>query len=329
MKFAALGRTRWLLDGARQCMRRHSLVLVGTAPPAPEYACGEEDFAALAREAGCPFFAATRLTAEHAALLAASGADVAISVNWPVVMPPAMLAACRHGVLNAHAGDLPRFRGNATPNWAILAAEPRLVLTVHRMDDGIDSGPLLVQREFPLLPTTYVADVYDFLGTAIPELFVEALDGLEAGTLTARVQRGQGALRCLPRMPRDHEIDWTRPAELIARQIRASAEPFSGAFTFLQGERLTVWKAAVGGASDALLGTPGQVVARYASGDVSVLTGNGVLLLQEVSGDDGRRQLPSAVITTTRTRLGLAVADELAALRRRVASLESMLQRYG
>jgi UDP-4-amino-4-deoxy-L-arabinose formyltransferase/UDP-glucuronic acid dehydrogenase (UDP-4-keto-hexauronic acid decarboxylating) len=329
MKFAVLGRTRWLLDAARRCRARHELVLVGTAPAAAEYAGGEEDFAALAREAGCAFFTATRLAAEHHAMLARSGADVALSVNWPVLIPASMLDVCRHGVLNAHAGDLPRFRGNATPNWAILSGEPYLVLTVHRMDEGLDSGPILAQRSFALQPTTYVADVYDFLGTAIPDLFAQTLDGLEARTIAAVAQPAVEPLRCLPRTPRDHAIDWGLPAELLARLVRASAEPFSGAYTHHAGRRLTVWRARAEAARGRLLGSPGQVTHRSPAGEVTVLTGDGLLVLEEVGYDDGRRQPAGAVITSTRTRLGLVVADELADLRKRVEALESMVQRFG
>src|SRR5690606_22857566 len=99
------------------------------------------------------------------------GAQVAISVNWPSLIGPAMRAVFKYGVVNAHAGDLPRYRGNACPNWAILAGEERIHVTLHRMGDGIDDGPILLQRSMPLAPQTYVTDVYRFLGDAIPEMF--------------------------------------------------------------------------------------------------------------------------------------------------------------
>ena len=127
MKFAALGRTQWLYDAIRLCADRgHRVVLIGTAPAAPEYRVTEADFIRLARELGCPSWCDAAINrASCAAMAKASGAEVAISVNWPVRIGEPMLRLFPHGIINAHAGDLPRFQGNAAPNWAILAGERR------------------------------------------------------------------------------------------------------------------------------------------------------------------------------------------------------------
>ena len=243
MKVAALGRTRWLYGAIEELRARgHEIVAIATAAAAPEYDVREDAFEALARELDCAFSADLAAGIDT---IRRSGADVAISVNWLTLVPQELLDAIPHGVLNGHPGDLPRYRGNAAPNWAILAGESEVVATVHRMDAGLDSGPVLLRRAFPIDDSTYIGEIYAFLDAAFPALFAEAIDGLERGTLTAVVQSDNSAdsLRGLPRLPRDSELDWTQPAELLARLVRASAEPFAGAYTWVGTRRLTVWRA--------------------------------------------------------------------------------------
>src|SRR3954464_12292154 len=130
-----------LYTGIEACVSAgHEPRLIATAPAAPEYDVVERDFERLAGELGCPYFCDTRLDGpDRLELLQRAGADVAISVNWPTVIGSAARSPFAHGVLNAHAGDLPRYRGNACPNWAILQGEDRVVVTVHVMADELDA----------------------------------------------------------------------------------------------------------------------------------------------------------------------------------------------
>lgn len=329
MRFAALGRTEWLLASVRACTAHgHEPALVVSAPAEIHYAVGEDEFAAVARELGCPFLSTRDLGSEeaHEALVAA-GADVAISVNWPTLIGPATRGFFPHGVVNAHAGDLPRFRGNAAPNWAIIAGEPRVVLTLHTMDDGLDSGPMLLKQALELGPRVTVGDVYAWLATAIPAGFAAVLDGIASAALVPQPQPGDPALslRGLPRLPRDSELDWTRTGDDLDRLVRASSEPLAGATTWLGDRRLRVWRARPEAAAAPLLGTPGQVAELRADGSVAVLTGNGLLVLEEVSLDDGPRVPACAVIRSLRTRLGTDATQELLHLRARIAKLERRL----
>jgi methionyl-tRNA formyltransferase len=326
VRVAALGRTRMLLDAIRAVSESgHQVVLVASAPEAGGDPVTPAAFRAVAEELGCTYVDSPSLdAADGDASLRAAAADVAISVNWPTVIPPQALAAFPHGVLNAHAGDLPRFRGNATPNWAILAGEPEVVVTIHRMDEGLDSGPILCQRRFPLDDSTYVGDVYAFSERVVPEMFMEALDGLEQGTLAAMPQPSDPAarLRCLPRMPQDGWIDWSRDAVSLARLVRASAEPFAGAFTSLGTQRLVVWRAHAEELAYAHLGVPGQVAEVRATGEVAVLTGDGILVLERVQAEEQPAGGPPAeLLRSTRMRLGVSVPallDRLDELERRL-----------
>lgn len=317
MKLAVLGRTAWLYDAVTQLRERgHEIVAVATAPAAPEYRVTERDFESLAAELGCPFSLGTDAMASASAT---APADAVISVNWLTRVPPQFLDRFEHGVLNGHPGALPRFRGNAAPNWAIIAGDPEIVATVHRMDPGLDSGPILAQRSLRVSDTTYIGDVYAFLDDAFPSLFAEVVEGLEAGTLKARPQDPSHALRAYPRLPRDGELDWNHSADELARVVRASAEPFAGAYSWLDTERVTIWRAHHEPLQEPSLGTPGQVAeVRRQTGEVAVLTGKGLLVLEEVERN-GRRAAASELLRSARLRFGLDTA----------ALLERLAQRGG
>jgi methionyl-tRNA formyltransferase len=332
MKFAALGRTLWLFDGIRLAAERgHEPVLVGTCPAAPEYTVAERDFKALARKLGVPFFCDPAINKpKYLALAQKSGAEVAISVNWLTLIGAKMLGAFKHGVVNAHAGDLPRYRGNAAPNWAILNGEKEVAVTLHRMVEELDAGPIFLQRRFPLGPDIYIGEVYEFMNANIPGMFAELLDGLASGSLVPREQPKDPALalRCLPRRPEDGLIDWRRPAEEITRLVRASAEPFAGAYTCLDGRRLVVWRARTGRLPFPHLGVPGQVIeVCQEEGEVLILTGDDLLVLEEVALEGGKRLRAAEVIRSGRARLGLDLEADNVSLRERVERLEAALTR--
>jgi methionyl-tRNA formyltransferase len=329
VKVAVLGRTR-VLSAAAQALHEHGheAVLV-VAPDGPRHTANTALMCDLARALSCPFLGASDLSAPATvAALRDSGAEVAVSVDWPTIVPAPVLDLFAHGVLNAHAGDLPRYRGNATIAWAILAGEPRVVVTIHRMDAGLDTGPVLAKRASDLDESTYVGELYARSEQAVAELFVEVLDGLAAGTLRAVAQPEQpeAGLRCFPRTPADGWIDWSQEAVVLARLVRASAEPFAGAFTALGTQRLTIWRARPEQLSYGWLGVPGQVAElRPDTGEVAVLTGAGVLVLERVQLP-GRPAVAAAdVLTSTRLRLGLQVPTVLDDLARRVAALEQRL----
>ena len=331
MRVAALGRTHWLYDSIVALDKAgHEVVLIGTSTAAPEYMVGEKDFEELAARLGCPYFCDASINrAEHVELARSLAAEAAISVNWPTLIGEEMMAAFKHGIVNAHAGDLPRFRGNACPNWAILNGEDKVVLTLHQMIADLDAGPIVLKRSLPLTETTYIGDVYRFLERAIPEAYVEAIAGLDSGSLTPTEQSLDPAhsLRCFPRTPEDGGIDWNRPATDIAKLVRASAEPFAGAFAQLTGERLTIWRARAEKLPYPSLGVNGQVVRVDTDrGEAWILCDEGVLVLEQVELE-GKRGGATEFIRSTRTRLaaGDPVATQLQAMNSRIEALERLM----
>ena len=214
MKIAVLGRTHWLSDAAARLLDAgHELTLVATAPAAPEYRAVEEDFRALAARAGASFALDE---------IPETDAELAVSVNWPQVLGRDVIDRFPRGIVNAHAGDLPRYRGNAAPNWAIINGEQEVVLTLHLMDEGLDSGPVLAKWRFPLGARTTIGDVYAWLDATIPAAFLEVVDGLAAGTIEPRPQPQDPALalRVPRRRPEDSELRWGSRATELDRVVR-------------------------------------------------------------------------------------------------------------
>jgi methionyl-tRNA formyltransferase len=309
MRVAALGRTALLVNTIRRLTAvGHDIVSIVTCQAAPEYGVREEHFEALAQEVDAEFLLTQTINGPEAiALLARGHADVAVSVNWISIVHEEACSIFPHGILNAHAGELPRYRGNAPVAWAILQGESRVGISIHRMTPGeLDSGPIIRMDFFPLSETTYVGHVYQHLERRVPELFVEALAGLAAGTIVPCPQPMDPAkaLRCYPRRPEDAFIDWRQSTKAIERLVRASAEPFSGAYTLFQGDRLIIWRARGEAWPCPSLSIPGQVVSRDGrTGEVGVATADGIIVMEEV-GRQTTRCAPATLIKSLRDRLG-------------------------
>lgn len=331
MDLLILGRTEILYDAAVRLARRHRIKAIVTAAAAPEYSRTADDFQALAAELGCPFLLAKGVGPKVLEFMRASGAELAVSLNWVSVVGQEVLGLFPRGVLNAHFGDLPSYRGNAVINWALLRHEPRVVLTVHQMAaDDVDAGDLLVQRAVPLAPTTTIADIVETARGEVPGMFEEAVDGLAAGTLVPRPQAtvDRPAFRCYPRLPVDSKIDWRAAAVDIDALVRASTHPYSGAYCFLRDgdelQKLFVWSSRVVAEATPDVGSPGHVLRNDpATGESWVMTGRGILALRRVQVDGRPEELePGKAWRSIRVRLDLDLHDEVRRLAARLAALE-------
>lgn len=311
MRVAILGRSNLLLRTARLLhIHGHEIGLVGTCRAEAFYRPDETAFEAFADEVGAPFFNDARINSpERVADLRMSHCEVAVSINWLTILREAACTAFPRGVLNAHAGDLPRFRGNACPNWAILVGEPHVGLCIHQMEPGeLDSGPVFLRDRYPLETNTYIEDIYAWLERRVPEMFRETLDRLDRGTIEPipQPQDPKVALRCYPRRPDDARLSWDTDAGTISRLVRASSRPFDGAYCFLEGERrVTVWRASIAVPDTPFLAAPGQVLGADAQGCPLIACSNGAIRLEdiEVEGEEGHGAAQAAILKKLRQRL--------------------------
>jgi len=331
MKTAAIGRTNVLLRTIRTIVSHgHEVSLVVTTDPAEFYAADVSDFQSITDDVDATFVrtddvndGAIRSRVED------ENIQVGVSVNWKELIGDRLIDAFEHGILNYHAGDLPRYRGNAAMNWALINGEQAVTHTLHFMTRELDAGPIARQRRMPISRETRLADIYRFAEDHVPKMVTEVLDDLEAGSLEPRPQSDdpEDVLRCFPRRPEDSKLNWERSAEHLDRIVRASSEPLFGAYTYFQGQKLRVWRAHAEYPEFEWLGTPGQIADRRPdTGDVAVCTGEGFLVLETVEPEDGKRQSAADWITSARARLGHDRDSEISRLRERIAQLESKIE---
>ena len=299
----AIGRSRLLHDSVEHLAAAgHRFAAIVTAPPSPEYDVGPAEFAVLADRLGCELFVVEKggVPKEVAAAVERHRPAAGISVNWQYVLPGPFLDLFPHGLLNLHLGNLPDYKGNATVNWSILNGENEIHANVHRMAVELDAGDVIARTPIPLDDTTYVGDVLARARELAPELFREALDRLAEDPAACVVPGSTAGLRCYPRLPEDGLLDWSRPAWEVARLVRASSRPYPGAYSFLGGRRVTVWRAAVADRTD-FLAVPGHVLGPGPGSTLLVACGDGALELQEVTvGDDAVE--PGALTRSIRAR---------------------------
>lgn len=308
-RVAVLGRTRWLLDAASSIAERgHQIAIVWTSKPETFYGVDEESFRRLAADVGARF--ETGHIGSRSNLietLTESDCELAVSVNWPSVLPADVLNVFPKGILNAHAGDLPRYRGNACPNWAILNGEEAIGLCIHLMAAELDAGPIVLRDTLSIGNNTYITDVYEWLDKQIPQMLADAVDGLVSGRLVPQPQPDDPSLslRCYPRRPEDSKIDWSWQRQHLLRVIRASSRPFEGAFTTLEGQRkVVIWRAEPEDPPGSFCAVPGQICFR-AGEDPIVAAGDGMIRLTEVdvAGVSAAEEAKRLLCSSLRARL--------------------------
>ncbi len=211
--------------------------------------------------------------------------DVIVVVAFGQILSRQVLDIPRFGCVNVHASLLPKYRGAAPIQWAILDGETCTGVTTMLMDEGIDTGDMLEKMEVPIAPDETGGSLHDKLSRAGAELIRSTLRRLEAGTLVPEPQTEEGT--CYARMLTKTmgDIDWNMDAAAIERLIRG-LNPWPSAYTHLDGRTLKIWKAQVREGNPE--GVCGQIV-ETGRDSISVKTGNGVLVLQEVQLEGKKR----------------------------------------
>jgi methionyl-tRNA formyltransferase len=247
----------------------------------------ETAVAGVARSLGLPLLEVETVRAgEGFDAIHDANPDVLVVVAYGEILPESVLALPRLMPVNVHFSLLPALRGAAPVQRAILNGLLRTGVTTMRMDAGMDTGPILLQRPVPIGAEEDAGGLGHRLADIGGELLVETLDRLAAGTLTERPQ-DEAAATIAPKLtPQDERIDWHGPADEIARRVRALS-PAPGASTTVGGSRLKVYR--VSPAGDLWPGAaPGQL--RLGGDGPLVATGRGALRLDEVQAE-GRRRL--------------------------------------
>ena len=263
-------------------------VLVATHRDSPDEARWFPSVAELAKSAGIePVVMENPLDPSAISRVRSASPDLIFSFYYRRVLPEEMLAAARLGAYNVHGSLLPKFRGRAPVNWAVLKGETRTGATLHVMTERADRGPVVDQEPVPIGPDDTAYEVQRRVTAAAVAVLGRQLEALEAGTARATPQDESKASRFGRRTPEDGRIDWSRPAKEVHDLVRAVTHPYPGAFTDIFGGRTFVWRTRLPGLAghDTF---PGQV--RAEDGRIHVACGDDryveLLALQRDAGPE-------------------------------------------
>ncbi len=265
----------------------HEVCLAVTQPDKPKGRGKEMQFTPVKEAAmrhGIPVFQPQRVrTPQCVEYLKSVQADVCVVVAFGQILPKEILKMTPYGCINVHASLLPKYRGAAPIQWAILAGEQVTGVTTMQMDEGLDTGDMLLKAEVPITPEETAETLHDKLAKAGARLAAETLKALEAGTLCP-VKQGESPTPYAKMLDKEMgNIDWGRPAVQIERLVR-SLNSWPSAYTCWNKKVVKIWKARV--KSEETGNTmeqakPGTVL-KVGKDFFLVQTGEGILRVEEV-----------------------------------------------
>ena len=297
---------------------RHPVVGLLSQPTRPQgrgLTLEDPPAVARARAAGLPIFQPARLHGpESLDQLRALEPDLIVTAAFGRILRPALLTLPPRGCWNVHASLLPRHRGASPVSAAILAGDAWTGLTIFRMDEGLDTGPILLQEMTPIGAQETAGELTARLAALGGRLLNEALDREQRGNLTVEPQPPFGATYAPMMSKEDGRILWDRPVEQVERAIRA-VTPWPGAFTFIDGKRLRIHRAlpvhrvAVRDPAGNLA-EPGTIAPLPAGRPgIGVACGPGLICLCEVQSEGKKRQEATEWLRGNRAEIGSRLTD--------------------
>jgi len=210
-------------------------------------------------------------------------ADVIVVAAYGLILPRPVLELPRDGAINIHASLLPRWRGATPIERALLAGDRHTGVSIMQMDDGLDTGPVLMQEEIPILEDDTMGTLRDRLAELGAKLIVQALDALQAGVIKATPQSAEGVTYAAKLEKREARVDWREGALTVNRQVRA-LNPSPGADARVRRVELKIWRCATATGR----GNAGEILSIGPDG-LCVACGEGALVITELQRSGGKR----------------------------------------
>ncbi|MBQ7488149.1 MAG: methionyl-tRNA formyltransferase [Clostridia bacterium] len=229
--------------------------------------------------------------------------DLLIVLGWSEILPERLLDIPKIGTVGTHAALLPHNRGSAPVNWAIIRGETETGNTLMWLSKEVDAGDIISQRAFPITPYDSCKTIYDLVAVSDADMTLELIEALEAGKMPPKPEtKAAEDEPILPRRrPKDGIMNWQLGGEEIYNFIRALTDPYSGAFTYLNGRKWLIWRATCLPVQSSLLGlAPGEIGENCTSFHpegcgILVGTGSNVLMISEMEDDQGQRYMGKAL----------------------------------
>jgi methionyl-tRNA formyltransferase len=280
LNIAFMGTPEFAVGALDALAKHHNIVCVYSQPPRPAgrgHKLQPSPVHKRAEELGIPVRTPLSLKKDKAAQeeFAALNLDAAVVAAYGLILPETVLNTPKYGCLNIHASLLPRWRGAAPIQRAILAGDTESGVCIMQMDKGLDTGAVLLREVTPITGATTAETLHDALAEIGARLIVEALDKI--GALKPELQPEAGVTYAHMLKKDEGRIDWTKPAAETERQIRA-LNPWPGVWCETNGQRLKVLEAASAEGE----GKPGEILDRH----LVVACGDGALLLKKIQPQD-------------------------------------------
>lgn len=268
----------------------YEIVLTVTQPDRPKgrgKELAKSPVKVLSEEHGIPVFQPERLrNPEAVAVIREAKPDMIVVAAFGQILPKEILDMPKYGCINVHASLLPAYRGAAPIQWAVLDGQKESGVTIMYMNEGLDTGDILLQKRVSLSPDETGGSLYDTLSVMGAELLTEAIPKIVDGTLTA-VPQGEMTTAYAKQLTKEMgRLDFTRPAEELERYIRG-LNPWPGTYTQLDGKTFKIWRAEVVTLTDSSLeiGTVTDITKK----SFTFVTGKGGLRVLELQPEGKRR----------------------------------------
>jgi len=294
LRVGIIGRTEALYHTAKLLGNdpNFEIAHVITSKEAPEYTRKASDFEQFANDHNVPFINSPKIDEHHKKIIESSNPDIGISVNYTSIIDSSIIDIYKMGILNAHGGDLPQYRGNACQAWAILNGEKKIGLCVHKMVGGeLDSGDIITRRYFDIDFNTKITKVMAWILLNTSQLFYEALMKLSydpSYILEKQSIDPNKISRCYPLNPKDGLIKWSKSNYEILKLINAHNKPYSGAFSFIKDKKIIIWEAELSFYSHSIYAVAGQITEIKRVGEITyveVACGDGILKIKKIEID--------------------------------------------
>lgn len=283
---------------------RHEVTLAVTQPDKPKGRSGKLSMSAVkscAVSLGIPVFQPAKVKNEEAVeRIRREHPDVIVVAAYGQILSEELLNIPGYGCLNIHGSLLPKYRGAAPVQWAVINGEEKSGLTIMQMDKGLDTGDILLQEETALQSEETAGSLYDRLSAMGGPLILKALDLLEEGTLTRRPQPAEGSSYAKMLKKEDGLIDFGKPAAGICRLVRG-LNPWPSAYTYYEGKMLKIWSASAKASPRGA--APGTVTA-VTKDEIRIACGDGELILHEIQLEGKKRMQVHDFLLGTHVREG-------------------------
>lgn len=301
-----MGSPEFAVPCLRALHERHEVALVVSQPDKPAGRGGQLSAPAVkvaAQELGLPIIQPkSARTGELRDAMVGAGAEAAIVVAYGKILPKPVLEALPRGCLNVHGSILPKYRGAAPVQWAVISGDAETGVSIMQLDEGMDTGPVLLERRTAIGEAETAGELMARLAPIGAAALLEALDGLVAGALRPVAQDHARASHARMLEKTDGAIDFAQPAGVVAARIRGM-DPWPGAYASLRGQTVKLFRARADDGS----GAPGTVLALDRAARIAC--GEGSVVIEDIQAP-GRKRLAMQQFASGR---GIAVGDVLQA----------------